>query len=95
MVANGLMGGMYSKDELIVDPREAIAALPGWLTSQHGVEFGFVHRILLPANSPAQGPRLQSPFDTEHFIERPGTAAPCDERQQQCGPAQMRGPGIG
>lgn len=36
---DGLLGGLYSRDELIVDPREAIAALPGWLTEQCKVEF--------------------------------------------------------
>lgn len=39
VVPNGLLGGLYSRDELIVDPREAIAALPGWLSSQLKVEF--------------------------------------------------------
>jgi FAD dependent oxidoreductase TIGR03364 len=36
---DGLLGGLYSGDELIVDPREAIAALPGWLSEQYKVEF--------------------------------------------------------
>jgi FAD dependent oxidoreductase TIGR03364 len=39
VVEKGLLGGLYSADELIVDPREAIAALPGWLTERHKVEF--------------------------------------------------------
>ncbi|MBO9635163.1 MAG: TIGR03364 family FAD-dependent oxidoreductase [Chitinophagaceae bacterium] len=39
VVENGLIGGLYSATELIVDPREAIAALPGWLTEKYGVEF--------------------------------------------------------
>jgi FAD dependent oxidoreductase TIGR03364 len=36
---DGLFGGLYSPDELIVDPREAIAALPGWLTETLKVKF--------------------------------------------------------
>lgn len=36
---DGLRGGLFSGDELIVDPREAIAALPGWLSARFGVEF--------------------------------------------------------
>jgi FAD dependent oxidoreductase TIGR03364 len=36
---DGLRGGLYSADELIVDPREAIAALPGWLSGRFGIEF--------------------------------------------------------
>jgi len=39
VVGDGLLGGLYSADELIVDPREAIAAIPGWLTEQLKVEF--------------------------------------------------------
>ena len=39
VVPHGLLGGLYSRDELIVDPREAIAALPGWLTGHLNVEF--------------------------------------------------------
>lgn len=33
------MGGLYSADELIVDPREAIWAIPGCLQEKYGVEF--------------------------------------------------------
>ncbi|MHA4810324.1 TIGR03364 family FAD-dependent oxidoreductase [Flavitalea flava] len=39
VVADGLLGGLYSGDELIVDPREAIAAVPGWLTEKLNVAF--------------------------------------------------------
>jgi FAD dependent oxidoreductase TIGR03364 len=39
VVPDGLLGGLYSKDELIIDPREAISALPAWLSSQLKVEF--------------------------------------------------------
>lgn len=38
-IPDGLLGGLYSGDELIVDPREAIAALPAWLTEHMKVEF--------------------------------------------------------
>lgn len=39
VVEQGLLGGLYSADELIVDPREAIGALPGYLQERYGVEF--------------------------------------------------------
>jgi FAD dependent oxidoreductase TIGR03364 len=39
VVPNGLIGGLYSADELIVDPREAIAALPAVLEERYNVEF--------------------------------------------------------
>jgi FAD dependent oxidoreductase TIGR03364 len=39
VVTDGLLGGLHSADEVIVDPREAIAALPGWLSEQYEVEF--------------------------------------------------------
>jgi FAD dependent oxidoreductase TIGR03364 len=35
----GLLGALYSMDELLVDPREAIGALPAYLTEKYGVEF--------------------------------------------------------
>ncbi len=37
--ANGLLGGLYSADEMLVDPREALAALPGYLEEKYGVTF--------------------------------------------------------
>jgi FAD dependent oxidoreductase TIGR03364 len=39
VVADGLLGGLYSADELIVDPREALAALPVCLEEKFNVEF--------------------------------------------------------
>jgi FAD dependent oxidoreductase TIGR03364 len=39
VVKDGLLGGLHSGDEVIVDPREAIAILPGWLTERLKVEF--------------------------------------------------------
>jgi FAD dependent oxidoreductase TIGR03364 len=39
VVRDGLLGALHSPDEVIVDPREAIAALPGWLTEEMNVEF--------------------------------------------------------
>jgi FAD dependent oxidoreductase TIGR03364 len=39
VVSTNLLGGLYSADELIVDPREAIGALPLYLESQYNVEF--------------------------------------------------------
>jgi FAD dependent oxidoreductase TIGR03364 len=39
VVEAGLYGSLYSPDELIVDPRQAIAKLPAWLTEKYGVEF--------------------------------------------------------
>ncbi|HEY6900698.1 MAG TPA: TIGR03364 family FAD-dependent oxidoreductase [Puia sp.] len=39
VITEGLLGGLHSTDEVIVDPREAIAALPGYLTEQYSVEF--------------------------------------------------------
>src|SRR6185295_13897478 len=35
----GLLNGLYSSDECIVDPREAIAVLPVYLHEKYGVEF--------------------------------------------------------
>lgn len=35
----GLLGSLYSADEMIVDPREAIAAIPGYLEAVLGVTF--------------------------------------------------------
>jgi FAD dependent oxidoreductase TIGR03364 len=38
---DGLRGALWSAGEVCVDPRQAIAGLPGWLTRQFGVEFQF------------------------------------------------------
>lgn len=38
---DNLIGGLYSADEMLVDPREAIAALPDYLTEKYGVEFNW------------------------------------------------------
>lgn len=35
----GLMGALHSKDELIINPVQTIAALPAYLTEKYGVEF--------------------------------------------------------
>ena len=40
-VLKGLKGALWSTDELIVDPREAIGKLPAYLTEKHGVKFHF------------------------------------------------------
>ena len=39
IVEDGLSGSLFSPDELIVDPRQAIAKIPLWLTEKYGVEF--------------------------------------------------------
>lgn len=36
---NGLLGGFYSKDELLVDARDAIGKLPAYLSEKYAVEF--------------------------------------------------------
>jgi len=41
VVQKNLLGGLYSADELIVDPREAIASLPGYLQQQLEVSFNW------------------------------------------------------
>ncbi|WP_025764942.1 TIGR03364 family FAD-dependent oxidoreductase [Dyadobacter tibetensis] len=37
--AEGLLGALYSSDEMIVDPREAIATIPLFLAEKYGVTF--------------------------------------------------------
>lgn len=39
ILSGGLQGSLYSPDELIVDPRKAIAAIPKWLTEKYNVRF--------------------------------------------------------
>ncbi|NII23895.1 TIGR03364 family FAD-dependent oxidoreductase [Pseudoflavitalea sp. X16] len=38
-VQERLLGGLYSADELIVDPREAVGAIPAYLQEKYGVQF--------------------------------------------------------
>ncbi len=40
-VIDGLLGGLWSGTEVIVDPREAIAKIPDFLAAAYGVEFKF------------------------------------------------------
>jgi len=46
IVQSGLQTGLWSPVELAVDPRQVIAALPGWLTKTYGVEFAFETPVL-------------------------------------------------
>lgn len=39
VVTENLYGSLYSAQEMIVDPRKAIAAIPGWLNAKYSVEF--------------------------------------------------------
>lgn len=39
IVKSGHVGSLFSRDEMIVDPREAIARIPVWLAEKYGVEF--------------------------------------------------------
>lgn len=39
LVADGLRGALFNADELVVDPRQAIGALPQYLADTHGVQF--------------------------------------------------------
>lgn len=41
VVQEGLEGGLFSPDEMIVDPRIAISVIPGWLTEKYAVKFLF------------------------------------------------------
>lgn len=46
-----MLGSLFSEDEMIVDPREAIAAIPGYLTEKYGVDFVWdtaVHDVNYP-----------------------------------------------
>ena len=39
VIQKNLLGGLYSKDEMIIDPRHAIASLPKYLNEKLGIEF--------------------------------------------------------
>lgn len=39
--SQGLLGGLWSATEMVVDPREAIKKLPSWLNREYGIEFYF------------------------------------------------------
>lgn len=48
---DGLRGALWSSQELNVDPRQAIRAIPPWLSANYGVAFHFgtiVHGVALP-----------------------------------------------
>ncbi|MEJ0102354.1 MAG: FAD-dependent oxidoreductase [Bacteroidota bacterium] len=39
VIRENLKGSLYSGDEIIIDPRQAIAAIPAWLTEKYNVRF--------------------------------------------------------
>ncbi len=39
--SEGLLGGLWSPNELTIDPREALGKLPRWLANEYGVELRF------------------------------------------------------
>jgi FAD dependent oxidoreductase TIGR03364 len=39
IVQKKLIGGLYSKEEMIVDPRQAIRSIPAWLSEKFNVQF--------------------------------------------------------
>ena len=39
VVTDGLKGSLYSSQEIIVDPRKAIATIPAWLSGKYNVQF--------------------------------------------------------
>lgn len=41
VIQEGLLGSLYSPDEIIVDPRQAIRQIPQWLNEQYQVEFSW------------------------------------------------------
>lgn len=41
VIKDGLLGGLWSATEMIVDPREAIAKLPAFLNKEYDIEFYF------------------------------------------------------
>jgi FAD dependent oxidoreductase TIGR03364 len=61
VVETGLRAALWSPTELAVDPRQVIAELPGWLSSQYGVDFAFGTPVLgydLPHVATPDGDRL-------------------------------------
>lgn len=48
---HNLIGGLFSKTELIIDPREAIAALPLYLTEIHNVHFIWNKNVVAVENN--------------------------------------------
>jgi FAD dependent oxidoreductase TIGR03364 len=48
---HNLIGGLFSKTELIIDPREAIAALPSYLAEIHNVHFIWNKNVVAVENN--------------------------------------------
>jgi FAD dependent oxidoreductase TIGR03364 len=58
---DGLLGGLWSPEEVCVDPREVIAGLPAWLGRSHGVAFRFEEPVVdvQPGCVTARGGRFE------------------------------------
>lgn len=45
VVERGLKGSLWSSDEMVLDPRSALAQLPAWLERRYGVQFFWRHPV--------------------------------------------------
>jgi FAD dependent oxidoreductase TIGR03364 len=110
VVTDGLLGGLHSLDEVIVDPREAIATLPGWLAEQLHIEFHWgkcvsyiSDQIVYIGNEEEHEADLVficngSDFETlypEHFAQQPVTKCKLQMMRLAAQPADWRiGPAL-
>ncbi len=81
-----LQGGLFSSDELLFDPREAIRAIPAYLEELHGVHFHWQTAVNLVESGVAHAGQRRFRGGPHLYLRRPrfqnGSIRSCSPRHR-------------